>query len=164
MRNKVSILIVLLLCAVLFSGCALLNWEPPTAADTKVFLEQHQVDIDVVVEYMKGLNCDSAYIDNDDGTVFYEFEDHEISSEKVKSSIHHLWRAGCNNIWKHNDQGENTIGLELWYRTIGDVDCGIACTIDGQGTPITEFQTECVKITDEWFYFYDDYEAYRSHS
>ena len=162
MRQNRMLLCLLIGIALLFSGC-IVHRNPPSAEDTKEFIAQHQDDLDVVVEYLKDLECDYAAIENPRGTVFYAFEDHKIEQQGVKTSIRNLWRAGCKFIFKNDERGANSIYFELWYQTVGDEDCGIACTIDGQGTPNTEFQIQCESITEDWFYCYDAYEEWRSH-
>lgn len=163
MAYKNWLLILLLAFALLLSGCTVDRSDPPSTEDAKAFLEHHKDDIDIIVEYLRGLKADLASISNANGTIFYEFENHDIESKNVKMSIRHLWSAGCKSICKNDRRGNNSISIEIWCRTIGDVDCGIACTIDGQGTPKTEFQIECEKIAEDWFYYFDDYEEYRNH-
>lgn len=158
MALKKRLLIALFAFILLLSGCA---FNPPSAEDAKVFLTQNQSEIDVIVEYLRGLNADSVLISNASGTIFYDFEDHEIESNGVQASIRHLWGAGCKSIYKSDRN--NAISFEIWYQSVGGEDCGIACTIDGQGVPKTEYQIRCELITDNWFYYFDDYEEYRKH-
>ena len=160
-RRKGRILIVLLAIALLLPGCSL-RYDPPSAAAARKFLTQNREDIYVIVDFLKELDQDFTFIDDDEGTIFYEFDHHEIPSAEVKASIRRLWQNGCVNITKNDLQDVNTINFEIWYRTIGDVDCGIACTIDGEGTPKTEFQIMHEEIGDGWFYYFDDYEEYRT--
>lgn len=159
-RKKKSILAVLLSLTLLFVGCNV-HFDMPSEEDAKAFLSRHRTDIDAIVEYLKEVEHDSAFIDvdKDSGKVFYDFDWHEISSENVKDSIHRLKIDGCCLISKDAEQEINTISLMIW--TMGSVDCGIACTMNGQGKPKTEFQVSCEEIGDGWFYFYDDYEEYR---
>lgn len=151
---KEIVMTVLLLLALLLSGCSLRS-DGPTAEDAKAFLSGYREEIDLVVDYLKELGNDSVLIHK--GKAFYEFEWHDISSENIIASLHRLGAAGCRSIY--ND--DNTISFEIWRRTRGDVDCGIACTTDRQGAPKTQYQTRCEEIGDGWFYYYDDYEEYR---
>ncbi len=114
-----------------------------------------------MISYLKELECDSTLIKQNNGQIIYEFDDHDIASAEVRFSISRLWRAGCKRIWK--DKEANTISFELWYRTMGEVDCGIACTFDNQSTPKTAFQVCCEEVGDGWYYYFDDYEEYRAH-
>ena len=158
----VAVFLTLFVCrlCLFFTGVSL-RPDPPTAEEAKAFLTRHRDDIGIVVEYLKDLDQDYAsikYIYNH-GTVFYDYVDHDISSKEVTASLRRLWFAGCTTIGKN----DNTISFMIWTHIIYDVDCGIACTIDGQGTPKTEFQTKLKQIGDGWFYYYDDYEEYRAH-
>ena len=162
MSRKIMLLSTMIVIVLLLSGC-IVDRDPPSAEDAKEFLAQHQDDIDVVVKWLRDLEYDYACIKNARGIIFYEFDDHPIRQEDVKTSVRNLWSSGCKFICKDDEQGTNTISFEIWYRTVGDQDCGIACTIDGQGTPKTEFQIKCERITEDWFYYYDDYEEYRNH-
>lgn len=158
----VAVFLTLFVCrlCLFFTGVSL-RPDPPTAEEAKAFLTRHRDDIGIVVEYLKDLDQDDAsikYIYNH-GTVFYDYVDHDVSSKEVTASLRRLWFAGCTTIGKN----DNTISFMIWTHIIYDVDCGIACTIDGQGTPKTEFQTKLKQIGDGWFYYYDDYEEYRAH-
>ena len=153
---KKTVMAVWLLMALLLSGCSLRN-DGPTAEEAKAFLSGHREEIDLVVDYLKELGYDSILIDKGKEEAFYEFEWHDISSENVITSLNSLWAAGCRSIYKD----DNTISFEIWCRTRGDVDCGIACTINRRGAPKTQYQTRCEEIGDGWFYYYDDYEEYR---
>lgn len=150
------VIVVCLFLAFLLAGCSLRN-NGLTVEEAKAFLAEHRADIDLVVDYLKEPECDSALVDKGKEKVFYAFEWHDISSENVITSLRRLWAAGCKTIYRD----ENTISFEIWRRTRGDVDCGIACTIDGQGAPKTQYQIRCEEIGDGWFYYYDDYEEYR---
>lgn len=155
-HNRKSLVYVCLSIALLLAFCFLRN-EGPTAEKAKAFLTRHREDIEVVVDYLKELECDSASVDKGREKAFYKFEWHDILSEKMNTSLQRLWAAGCRTIYKD----DNTISFEIWGRTRGDVDCGIACTIDGRGMPKTQFQIRCEELEDGWFYYYDDYEEYR---
>lgn len=144
----------------LFSSCSL-RYTAPSAEDAKKFLDRNRDSIEIIVDYLAELESDLAFIDKDDETIFYDFERHEIPSEEVKTCIDRLWRSGCIHISKQNVQETDTISFEIWHRTMGDADCGIACTISGQGKPYTEFQISCESIDETWFYYYDNYEEYR---
>ena len=144
----------------LFSGCTLHN-AAPSAKDATDFLNQNRNEIDVVVDYLTEIESGIICINDDDGMIFYNYEYHKILSNDLLSCINCLWRAGCKKISKENVQGTVTISFEIWSRTMGDADCGIACTVDGQGKPITEFQISCEPIDETWFYYFDDYEEYR---
>ena len=164
-HRKKRLIAILLSVALLLSGCSF-PWPKPLPAEkVKEFLTRHREDIDIVVDYLKELEYDSAFAARDWGEpekIFYEFEWHDISSEKVRTSIRNLWRAGCTHISKEKDRG-NTIYLTLWNRIKESANCGIACTIDGEGYPKTEFQISCEEIEEGWFYYYCNYEFYRSH-
>lgn len=148
------------------SGCSL-RFDPPSPAEAREFLDRHREDIDLVTAYLLELDADYAFISKsllkNPGKVFYAFETHDISSKEVVAAVRRLWRAGC-TVMKKDDQNDNhTLSFMLWSRTMGSVDCGIAFVIGGEGTPKTAFQTMHEEIGDGWFYYYDDYEAYRSH-
>ena len=160
-HRKKRLLAVLVSIALLFAGCSF-RYEPLSSEEAKAFLTRHWEDIDIIVDYLKELEYDSAFVEKDNEKIFYEFEWHDISLEEVNTSIHRLWIDGCTGISKNDMQEINTISFKIWSRTMGSVDCGIACTIDGQGMPKTEFQTCCEEIGNGWFYYYDDYEEYRT--
>jgi len=158
--KRIQILIFVFALAVFISGCTLLCLTPPTPDDAEAFLKNNQHDIDVVVSFLKSIDtADHAYIDRNDTTVFYEFEYHEITPKDVRTSLRHLWSAGCECISIQN--GDNTVYFEMWRRTMGNVSCGISCTLNGQGVPKAELQTECTPISKGWFYYFADYEEYR---
>lgn len=158
-RKKKSLLAVFLSMALLLVGCSF-RYDPPSVEEANVFLAQHQEDINIIVDYLKELDYDSAFVDKDNGEIFYEFEYHKIESKDVKTGIRHLWSSGCEHISIQKE--DNTIYFEIWSRTMGDVDCGISCTIDGNGYPKVQFQTECEPIFEGWFYYFADYEEYRA--
>jgi len=130
----------------------------PSEEDAAAFLMKHREDIDTVVDYLKELEYSSAHIEDDKG-IFYDLGWHDISSDEVHASVHRLRLSRCKRI----DKEANTIRFELWTRTIGGSDCGLACTVDGQGTPKTHYQIYHEDLGDGWFYFYDEYEEYRAH-
>ena len=155
---KSAKLVLLVLIVFFLSGCAgLLSKPKPEDAD--LFLKNNRYDIDIIVDYLKAIDTDHAYIGRNRTTITYEFEDHVIESEEVKDSLQNLWRAGCQFISIHN--AVNTVNFELWDRTMGNVSFGIACTLDGRGFPKAELQTECEAISNGWFCYYSDYEEYR---
>ena len=155
-------LLFILLIAVFLTGC-MKSYNPPSSEDADIFLKDNRDDIDVIVDYLQSIETenDSVFFNFSitKETVFYDFEDHDILSDDVKTSLRYLKSNGCEVISMHKD--DNTIYFEIWHRTMGDVGCGIACTLDGQGFPKVQFQTECKPISDGWFYYYTDYEAYR---
>ena len=130
---------------------------PPTSEEADKFLKNNWHDIDAVVNYLRTIDAEYAFVVGT--TISYEFTDHEIIQEDVKTCLQRLWRAGCKLISIQN--GDNTIYFEIWNRIYGDVGCGIACTINGQGFPKVEMQTECKLISFGWFYYLADYEEYR---
>ena len=148
----------LTLCIVL-SGCIA---KRPTISKISSSLSDNREHYEILVEYLKELQYDYASISSDDGTVFYDFSDHEIESKLVRNSIHSLWKNGCEFICKDATNGNNTIWFQLWHQTKGGLDCGLACTIDGTGNPNAVFQTECEQIDTGWYYYYSDYEEYRT--
>ncbi len=150
-RRLIGIIIAILLISV-----DLFSLEQPSKEDAAVFLMQHRDDIDSIVDYLRELEVSDAYID--DKGILYELDWHDIPS-KVNTSVHRLRLSGCTDIHKE----ANTISFQIWSRTMGSVDCGIACTIDGQGTPKTWFQIYHEELGDGWFYYYDDYEEYRAY-
>lgn len=139
------------------SGCK--YFDPPKPETVATFLENNQHDLDAVVDYLKNLDTDHAYIHKYAETVFYEFEYHEIVSDEIKICLQHLWEAGCDDITIENR--DNTVYFELWSRTRGGVSCGISCTLNGHGLPKAEYQTECTPISNGWFYYLSDYEEHR---
>ena len=149
----------MLLIAVLISGCAN-SYNPPSPEDADSFLKSNRNDIDVIVNYIQAIKTEgnSVFIDKTDA-VFYEFKDHDILSDDVKTSLRRLRSNGCECLALLKD--DNTIYFEIWSRTVDGVGCGIARTLDEQGFPKVQFQTECKPISDGWFYYYTDYEAYR---
>lgn len=147
----------IILLSLLFIDC-FQGFEPPSKEEATAFLMQHREDIDTVVEYLSELEFSYAYIE-DDERVFYDLGWHIIPSNNVNTSVHRLQLSGCTKINKK----ANTISFQIWSRTMGSVDCGIACTIGGQGTPKTEFQIYCEDLGNGWFYYIDDYEEYRAH-
>ena len=165
MYKKKILIVVSLLMTMLLAGCSFLYKLPPSeplsADEAKEFLTQHREDIDTIVDYLKELEYKSVFIDADNKKIFYDFEYHDISSWNVNACIHRLWIDGCIEISKNDTQERNAISFDIWRKIIGSEDCGIACTIDGQGMPKTEFQTYCEEIDDGWYYYYDDYEEYR---
>ncbi len=119
------------------------------------------MDIDRIVEYLKGLDADDATLSP--GRVFYDFEYHDISSKNIKVAVLRLWRAGCTSIVKDDKYDGNTISFNIWSRTRGSLDVEIACTIDGRGTPKTQCQVYSEEIDDGWYYIFEDYEEWRKY-
>ena len=160
--KRILFQLLLLLMAAL--DCCVSNcthyYDPPTTEDVDAFLKSNRQDMETVVDYLQSLDADFAAMDKNETTVFYDFEDHAIAQEDVINSLRCLWRAGC----EHNSLNvhENTVYFETWYRTRGDVGCGIARTLNGRGFPKVQFQTECRPISDGWFYYFTDYEKYRT--
>ncbi len=156
--KRINLLLVMLMLAAFLSGCAEFS-DPPLLEDADLFLKNNQHDLDVVVNFLKTIDADHAFISRYETTVFYEFEDHEIISDEVRTSLRNLWSAGCLTI--SINHSNNTVFFEIWKRTIGDVSGGVSCTLDGHGYPKAEFQTECTPISNGWFYYLADYEEYR---
>lgn len=140
-------------------GC---NTERPTISYMSSSLSDNREHYEILVKYLKELESDYVFIRSDDGLVFYNSSDHEIESDIVRSSIHSLWESGCEFICKDATNGNNTIWFQIWHRTRGALDCGLACTIDGTGNPSVEFQTELEEIDAGWYYYFSDYEKYRT--
>lgn len=157
--KRIKFMILMLLLTVFILGCVK-PFIPPTLEDADQFLKNNRHDIDVAVNYLKSIDTEDNSVYIKGITISYEFEDHIVSDEEIKRSLQHLWNAGCELICIQKEK--NTISFEIWSRTMGDVSCGISCTIDGQGYPRAEFQTVCTPISDGWFYYYADYEEYRT--
>ncbi|MBQ2641081.1 MAG: hypothetical protein IJG15_03690 [Lachnospiraceae bacterium] len=115
----------IILISLLFTNC-FQGFEPPSKEEATAFLMQHREDINTIVDYLSELEFSYAYIDDDKG-VFYDLGWHSIPSNEVNTSVHRLRLSGCTNI----DKEANTISFQIWSRTMGSVDCGIACIIDG---------------------------------
>lgn len=154
------ILAIVFTMSLLLAGCSF-RYSPPSSEEAKEFLYQNKESIKAIADYLINLEYESIIIDKDDGSAFYNYEYHDIANESIRSHLRNIWRAGCTRIEKDDVRENNTISLEIWYRTMGDADCGIACTINGQGKPNTEFQICCESIDQTWFYYYDNYEEYR---
>ena len=107
---------IVLTLIVLLSGCSL-RLSPPSSEDAKEFLYQNKEGIEVIVDYLMNLRFNSAFIDKDDGTIFYNYEYHDIPSEEIRSCIRSIWQAGCTKIKKEDVQEINTISFEIWHRT-----------------------------------------------
>ena len=152
---------ILLICCVLLPGC---SSSAPKATDISASLAGNRTDYEIVADYLCKLDYDYAFISSQDGQCFYGLEFHVIESDKVQASIKHLWRNGCEFICKDAENGNQTIWFQLWHRTRGSLDCGLACTMNGRGVPQAEFQTYCEEIASGWYYYYSDYEAYRVNS
>lgn len=157
-KRFLVIIVAFALCIVL-PGC---NTERPTSSDMTSSLLSNREHYETLTKYLNELQFDYVSIRSDDGTVFYGFSDHEIESDIVRASICSLWKNGCEFVCKDATNGNNTIWFQLWHRTRGGLDCGIACTIDGTGTPSVEFQTELEEIDEGWYYYFSDYEKYRT--
>lgn len=161
---RLTVLLLLLMIPVVFlCGCRDFA-KPMTADEVLEFLEENHADIELVRDYLRDLPCESAYISNGDGSVFYEFASHEIQSREVKGAVRRLWREGCEEILmgREEETGRNTISFQLWHRTIGSLDGGLACTVDGTGVPHVQFQTAYEDLGGGWFWYYADYEAWRT--
>ena len=157
-RRLAALAVIAIALCIVLSGC---NTERPTISRITFSLSGNREHYETLVMYLKELPFDYVFIDSDDGTVFYDFADHEIESDNVRASIHCLWKNGCEFICKDAKNGNNTIWFQLWHQTSGGLDCGLACTIDGTGDPNVVFQTEFKEIAAGWYYYYSDYEAYR---
>lgn len=155
---KKQLLLLMLMLVFILPGCTH-YYDPPTPEDADTFLKNNLHDIEVIVDYLKALDTDHAYIGRNQSTVFFEFEHHDIIQEDVRDSLGQLWSNGCESITIR--RRDNTVYFEIWGRTRGNVSCGIACTLDGQGLPKAELQTECTPISNGWFYYFADYEEYR---
>ena len=152
------LLVLLMTASSCVSGCTH-YYDPPTPEEADAFLKKNQPDIDLVVDCLRSIDAESAHIDRNSTTIWYAFEHHDILEQDVIASLQRLWKAGCEAI--SIDHRKNTISFEIWYRTRGDIGCGIACPIDGQGYPKAEMQTECTPISGGWFHYVADYEKYR---
>ena len=165
-HEKTTAIIMLLTAILLLSACSFRD-DPPSADEARRFLNENREDIDRLVEYMMSMEYDDIFIskplNRNPGKVFYEFEWHDISSKEVIASVRGLWRAGCTIIQKDDQNENNTIFFMIWQPMWGERDCGIAITINGHGTPKTQFQTRHAEIGDGWFYYFNDYEEYRIH-
>lgn len=153
--------LIIVICCILFSGC---SSKAPKAADMSASLVGNRADYKIVADYLRELDYDHAFISSSDGHCFYGLKFHFIESDEVRTSIENLWRNGCERICKDAENGNQTIWFQLWHRTRGSLDCGLACTINGRGLPQAEFQTYCEEIASGWFYYFSDYEEYRINS
>ena len=179
-RFKV-ILIVLIILSVIVTSYAVQSCYGLTSRyRVKRFLRKNRKDIEIVVDYLKELQYDDVFVDDNDGMITYgkNVKDNEgienyviihteISSQEVVSSIKNLWKAGCELINKDGRHGnKNTINIQIWHGKLGGAVggnrmYGLACTINGQGMPMAEFQTKCEVIENGWFYYYSDFEEWR---
>ena len=160
MKRTLLAIALIIIAVSLVSGCSLLELqgEQPSVESLSELLRENKADFETVANYLICLDGD-AFIDKNDGTVFVNFSYQQVSPADVANSVSRLFTLGCKSI--STLYANNTISFEFWNRTRGDVSCGIACTISGDGTPEAEFQTERTEICDGWFYYYADYEQYR---
>ena len=159
MAKRVSFVLILGLILI-FLGCNEFS-QPPSPQDADAFLNTNRQDMDIIADFLIHIDTehDLVFIDRDKTTVFFEFKQNDILSEDAKDALKRLRHAGCGSISLH--KRDNTISFMIWSRTMGSVDCNIARTLDGEGLPVVQFQTECIPISDGWYYCYADYEAYR---
>ena len=94
--NK-NVLLLILFAMIFCTGCHY-GYEPLSSEKADAFLKSNSEDIDVIVEYLKELEYDSAVIDKNNGTIFFEYEYHKIMSNDVNNSIRHVWSNGCERI------------------------------------------------------------------
>ncbi len=163
MIRLTALFLLLTIPVVFLCGCRDFA-EPMTADEVLGFLEENRADAELVRDYLRDLPCEDAFISNSDGFIFYEFASHEIRSEEVKAAVRRLWRKGCEEVSMGREEktGRNTISFQLWHRTIGSLDGGLACTVDGTGVPHVQFQTAYEDFGNGWFWYYADYETWRN--
>ena len=160
MKKWVYLIFVIGTICLFFSGCS--NKHPSDTEISSILLDNRE-DFKTIVRYLRSLNYDYLYIDSDNGLSYYELSFHKINSDNVQISIHNLWNNGCESVrmCREEEMGKNTIWFQFWNGT-GDRFCGLSCTVDGSGEPNVWFQIESKEIEPGWFYYYADYELFRT--
>lgn len=159
MKNLASIILILSFILILL-GCNEFS-QQPSPQDAEVFLNNNRQDMDTIASFLINIETEDnlVFIDKDKTTVYFEFKQNDILSKDAKEALKRLRHKGCESI--ELNKRDNTISFMIWSRTMGSVDCNIARTLDGEGLPVVQFQTECRPISDGWYYCFADYEAYR---
>lgn len=183
MNRYVKLLIAVLcipLTAYCFSGCGLFGQKPPGEDKIKTVFTENEAVFRESAKYLLSFeneysNLASIYITKPDeatvytrqpGTVYLDENVVKIEGDAAKH-ISALFKAGCKSIGMSgsantNSNSPNSIYYRMWSATAKDIDCGIAVSKDGGGTPKTEFMTELSPISDDgWYYYVSDYEDWR---
>lgn len=162
-RARSEAILLLLLCmAMLLTGChiSVFAYDPPTVEDAEDWLEDNQKEILTIVNYLTGKTADDIYIDGPDVKVFSDFDHVELDDPEVKKCVERLWKHGCMSITKGTDN--NSISFEIWSRSIGEAQAGIALSMDGENLPDENYCTELHALSEDgWFYYVADYELWR---
>lgn len=162
MKKSLLPLAILILLALLFSGCGVLmchnpNMKPKKAAVLKAF-ESEKGSFETAAEYLENCGFASCSVSSDDGTFFADLGTHAIGDEAAAAAIKTLWKAGCSHISK--DSERNCIAFTLWWSD-QDIESGVLFKL-GEGEAEVEFMTQ-IEETDHsgWYYYVSDHNNWR---
>ena len=141
--------------------CSCNRKSPPDYKDVTQYYEANHESLEAVAQYLRAIDDNYQAYDRYTKPVLYA-NANGISLEQIQKQLESLWQTGCEDVIKDNTNTDNTISFQLWHRESRQAECGIACTVNGEGQPHVQFQIEVKEIAPGWYYYYANYELFRS--
>lgn len=121
-------------------------------------LNEDYGDISVVLTFLMQFENEDIYINDTSGKMLVDLTTKHIENKQVNNAVNNLLKKkGYIDIAKH--------GHSIYFTQqagIGNVDYGVAYSIDGSGKLDIPFLTELVALDKpNWYYFVADYEQWR---
>lgn len=156
-----TLLTLILLITSIVTGC---RWrQPPSVDRIQAIFQENSEDIQFITGWLLNSEYKEVYFwmsDLKDGTVWADFSDVPLDSEVLSCAKRLMLQKGFHSIEK--SLYDNTIAFYIWTDHL-EADCGVAYTIDSTKEPEVEYQITLEPISPEnWFYFYSDYNKWRS--
>ena len=123
----------------------------PDVSSAQQQLENNRGDIEIITDFMINSGHSDFYIHDSTGIVSADLEDIRILDSTVYEAINRV----LEDYIMINKFG-NTIYLLQW-RSMQDIGCGIAYSINGTSKPEIQYATELIPISEDgWFYYVSD--------
>ena len=150
--NGVKTIILIITIILILVACGLRTLKAPSPEVVDIFISKHHKEIEIVNNYLLGLDGLDASISGINVSILVELKEQTIEDDCVIDAIKTLWRNGCVWITKYID--DNAITYVIWKRTYDEAEGGFVFAIDYDQKPKVQFQTEMVPLTDSGCYYY----------
>lgn len=156
-----SLLILTLLIANTAVGC---RWrEPPSVDRIQAILQENFEDIQFITDWLLNSEYKDVYFEKKylrDGEVWADFSTIPLDSKVLSCAKRLMLQKGFYSIEKSSY--EKAITFYIWTDHF-EADCGVAYATDSKKKPEIQYQITLEPISPEnWFYFYSDYNEWRS--
>ena len=157
LTNLILIGVVVLFFLGIFGYTALDSWlnEPMAMEKAQEKLTEDKEEIQLILDFLMGLNSQRVTIDRADGTMEVSFTYEKIENAQVRAAVKTLFDE--KDYYSICKQGK-TVYFMQWCG-VRDISCGVAYTEYGMDKLQVDFLVEKTALSQEnWYYCVCDYE------